>query len=76
MTDQGTIRADLVSGTVEFGGKVETFEVNRDYTYIAQHQAILAGENEILCTLNQGLDVMRMIDAAEAAAVGKIWVAA
>jgi len=76
LTDQGTIRADMVSCTVEFGGKIETFKVNRDDTYIAQHQAVLDGGNDILCTLDQGLDVMRMIDAAEVAAIDKIWVAA
>ncbi len=76
LTDRGTIRADLVSGTVDFDGDVETFSVERDDTYLAQHRAALVGGDDILCTLDQGLDVVRMIDAAEAAAGEKKWVAA
>ena len=76
LTDRGTIRADLVTGTVEFDGNTETFSAGRDDTYIAQHRGALNGEDGILCTLNQGLDVMRMIDAAEASVAEKKWVAA
>ena len=76
ITDRGTICADLVAGTVEFNGETETFTTERDDTYFAQHRAALAGGDDVLCTLDQGLDVMRMIDAAEAAANKQKWVAA
>ena len=76
LTDQGAIRADLVAGTVEFGGETQTFATERDDTYLAQHRAALAGGDDTLCTLDQGLDVVAMIDAAEAAANDKKWVAA
>ena len=76
LTDQGTLRADLVSGTVEFGGKTESFSTGGDDTYLAQHQAALAGKDEALCTLEQGLEVLNMIEAAETAASEKTWVTA
>jgi predicted dehydrogenase len=76
LTDRGTIRADLVSGTVEFDGETESFTIERDHAYIAQHQAAMAGDTETICTVMGGLDVMRMIGAAEAAAIDKKWVAA
>lgn len=76
LTDKGSIRADLVAGTVEFEGRTETFAVERDDTHIAQHMAVLTGEADILCNLGQGLQVMAMIDAAEAAAADGKWVTA
>ena len=76
MTDRGTIRADLVAGTVECDGNSETFTPGRDDSYIAQHRAVLNCEGDTLCTLDEGLDVMRMIDAAETSVAEKTWVAA
>ena len=76
MTDRGTIRADLVAGTLAFDDETEIFTPDRDDSYIAQHRAILEGGSDVLCTLDEGLDVMRMIEAAEAAALEKKWVAA
>ena len=76
LTDRGTIRADLVAGTLAFDDKTETFTPERDDTYIAQHKAVLNGEGDTLCTLDEGLDVMRMIDAAETSVAEKTWVAA
>jgi predicted dehydrogenase len=81
LTDQGSIRADLVKGTVEFTDetgkfKTETFECGRDDTYISLHRAALAGDDDFLCSLDQGLDVLRIIDAAETAAVERTWIAA
>jgi len=81
LTDQGSIRADLVKGTVEFANetgtfKTELFQCGRDDTYISQHSAAMAEDDDFLCTLDQGLDVLRFIDAAETAAVERIWIAA
>ena len=47
LTERGTVRCDLAAGTVEFEGRTESFSVQRDDTYIAQHKAILAGEADI-----------------------------
>lgn len=76
LTDKGSIRADLVAGTVEFDGNTETFKAEREDTFIAQHKAAMAGYDPAICTLAQGLDVVRMIDAAESAAESSRWIAA
>ena len=38
--------------------------------------AARAGKDEALCTLEQGLEVLSMIETAETAAVDKMWIAA
>jgi predicted dehydrogenase len=74
ITDKGSIHADLVRGTVEFDGNTDTLSIERDDTYLSQHKAAMDGDDEDLCTLEQGLDVLRLIDAAEVAATSANWV--
>lgn len=73
-TDAHTLRADLMAGTLEVDGELRRFEVGRDDTYVRQHQAVLASDESTLCSAEEGLEVVRLIDAAERAAAGKIWV--
>jgi predicted dehydrogenase len=73
-TDAHTLRADLMAGTLEVDGDLRRFEVGRDETYVRQHRAVLAGDGSTLCSAEEGLEVVRLIDAAERAAAGKIWV--
>ena len=75
LTDKGTLRADLVAGSVEFAGDTESFDVDRDHTFAAEHRAALAGGGD-LCTVDEGLAVVRMVEAAERAAAGHQWIAA
>ena len=74
LTDSGTVRLDLVAGTVEADGKTETFSVDRNDTYFAQHNAMIENIDDVICDLTEGLDVMRMINAAEDAARSGTWV--
>lgn len=73
-TDTHTLRADLMAGTLEIDGELRRFEVDRDETYVRQHQAVLTGDVSTLCSAEEGLEVVHLIDAAERAAAGKIWV--
>ncbi len=73
LTDQGSVRVDLVAGTITAGGETETFSVQRDDTYLAQHNAVLDDAGDV-CTLEEGLDVVGMIDAAETAARDRAWI--
>lgn len=75
-TDRYTIEADLARGTVRVNDDLETFGVNWDETYRSQHQALLNGRFDVLCTEAEGLDVMRMVEAAETSASKKCWVEA
>ncbi len=76
LTDCGSLHADLVRGTVEFADERETFASARDDTYLAQHRAVIAGDTDALCSIDEGLTVMGMIDAAETATVDGVWVGA
>lgn len=75
LTRQGTLYADVMTGTLELGGQVVAkVEVVRDHTYVAQHQAILGGAAGAACGLDEGLAVVAAISAAERAAANKEWV--
>lgn len=76
LTDAGSVRLDLVGNTVDAGAGAESFTVARDDTYLAQHTAMIAGDDSVICDIAEGLDVMRLIDAAESAAAAGTWVAA
>lgn len=74
LTDSGTVRLDLVTGTVEADGKTETFSIDRNDTYFAQHNDMINNVDDIICDVTEGLDVMRMINAVEDAAISGTWV--
>jgi len=73
-TNDLTIRADLIRGYLEINDMTYTFEVDRDLTYREQHIAILNGDWTCLCDAHQGLDVLKIIDAAEKSAQEGRWV--
>lgn len=73
-TDGHTIQADLFKGTLLIDKELEEFHYERDTTYRLQNGAILNGDYQHLCTLEQGLDVMHMIGAVEKAADEKVWI--
>jgi predicted dehydrogenase len=73
-TGEHTLLADLVAGTLTVNGKTETFRVERDYTYLAMHRAVLAGEFYKLCSPADGLDTLALLEAAELASTTKAWV--
>jgi predicted dehydrogenase len=75
-TDRHTIRADLVAGALSIDREVHAFTVERNDTYRAQHQAMLTGDDDRLCRLDEGLAVMNLIDAAEQASKTGEWVKA
>jgi predicted dehydrogenase len=75
-TKHGTIRADLIACTIDCNGERETFTCERDETYIAQHKAALKGDDDVLCSLDQGMAVLHLIDAVESAVADKKWIAA
>ncbi|MCS6765713.1 MAG: Gfo/Idh/MocA family oxidoreductase [Candidatus Protistobacter heckmanni] len=72
-TARYTIEADLIRNTLTVNEDVEVFSSERDQTYINMHMAVQAGEKNTLCSLEEGLDVLRLIDAAEDAAAHKTW---
>jgi predicted dehydrogenase len=72
-TDQHTLALDFGAGTFALDGVREAFVVARDDTYRDMHRAALAGVGDPLCTLDEGAEVVRLIDAAERAAGTRTW---
>lgn len=64
---------DLVNGSLMVNGKTEQIRIERDVTYRAQLEAFASDDASTLCTLEEGLDVVRFIDAAESAASRGAW---
>lgn len=73
-TTNHTIEADLVRGTITIDREIESFVIARDDTYRTMHEAILSGNTDTLCTLDEGTETLRLIAAAERAAKHGAWV--
>ncbi|KJS66613.1 MAG: oxidoreductase [Peptococcaceae bacterium BICA1-7] len=73
-TDNHTVKADLVNGILNVDRKSDFFEVERDFTYRAQHKALIEGDLEYVCTDREGIEVIKMIQAAEKSSELKEWV--
>lgn len=73
-TEEHSFEADLFANTLMIDGELETFEVERDYSYRELHKAILEGRTGSICTFAEGRAVMSIISAAERAARKGIWV--
>jgi predicted dehydrogenase len=74
-TAQHTIRVDLINNTLTIDGVQEVVTVARDDTYLAEHQAMLTENAEGLCTLENAIEVLATIEAAERAAESHTWIA-
>lgn len=74
LTDQGSVRLDLIAGSVETTTDTLKFSIHADDTYRSQHQAMLADDSSIICSFEEGLNVVRMIDASVVAAKTRTWV--
>lgn len=74
VAERHSYRLDLVAGVLEVDGVAQTFDVERDTTYAAQHRAALAGEWSTLCSLEDGQAVMTTIVSVERAAATGQWV--
>jgi len=73
-TAQKTFEVDFVAGRLMIDKEREEVSVGRDYTYRGMHVSIMQNNGETVCTLAEGLDVVRMIDAAERASREALWI--
>ena len=70
VAEDRSVAVDLIEGTVATawseGGSTERHGAARDEVLAAMHRALLAGEpDDRLCALDQGMAVVRLIDAIE-----------
>lgn len=73
-TSKHTIEADLIKGTITIDRGIESITVGRNDTYRAMHEAILTGNTGSPCTLEEGVEILRLVEAAELAAKNREWV--
>ena len=73
-TDAHTFEADFMSGQLLIDGKAEVYKVDRDHTYREMHRALLGVDTNTACTFAEGLEVVKMITAAERAVVEGTWI--
>ena len=73
-TDQNTYHLDLVKQEFKRDQEPATsFSLERDETFRSQHRDILENQGKSCCSLPEGLEVLRMIDAAENTAENQTW---
>lgn len=73
-TPDYTIEINLIGGTISVDGKVEMISVERDFSYVEMHQAYLYGNPGELCSVEEGLRLLDMIEGAELANRTSSWV--
>lgn len=64
---------DLVNGSLTINGEVTRVAPERDATYVSQLEAFVGDDISTLCTLAEGVDVVRYIDAAGNAITRGTW---
>jgi predicted dehydrogenase len=65
-TDRGTITVDLLTGELVVDGVAESVSDSRGESYRRQAAAILRGETSGLCTVDEALGVLKVIELVEA----------
>ncbi|MDT8903841.1 Gfo/Idh/MocA family protein [Anaeroselena agilis] len=73
-TDKHTIKADFINATLTIDDRSENYNITRDFTYIAQHKAVTGRDAVSTCPATGGVEVLKMIEAAEKAVQSKGWV--
>ena len=73
-TNQKSIHIDLIKNRLMVNNKQKTYEVNRDDTYRSQHELMLKGETQTLCSFKEAMDTLITIEAAEKAASSNTWI--
>jgi hypothetical protein len=73
-TEEHTFHLDLVKQEYKKNQEhVSSYSLDKDETYRNQHNDMLNNHGKLCCSLLEGLDVMRMIDATEKSAETETW---
>lgn len=74
-SESGSLHADLIEGTVLDRGTTSHLHVERNDTYRLMHQAIIHNPtDDRLCSMDQGVRVVELIDAIERANADRAWI--
>ncbi len=76
-TANHTFELDFPRGTLlrDRETLIEKLEVERDHPYSTMHRALLAGDDSVACSFEEGLRTLRLIDAARDSSTTAAWVA-
>jgi len=69
-----TIIVDLINNYIQVNEQIKKINIERNDTYTAQHEAVLAKKFQCLCTLDEGLKTVKLIETIKTAIQTKGWV--
>lgn len=73
-TADHTFEADLIRGTLTVDRETTRIDIDRDTTYRSMHNKLLRGSTEDVCSLDEGLATLRLVEAATHAASRLEWI--
>lgn len=73
-TNRSTVKVDLIQGSFQVNERIEKIGLAKGDTFRLEHQAVLKTNYDGLCTFADGMEVQRMITAAEKASRNKVWI--
>ncbi len=73
-TAQNSIKIDLIVGSFQLNQEMTQEESERNSTYRAQHEAVISQSKDSLCSLEEGMNQVRLIHLAEQAVKEEGWI--
>lgn len=69
-----SVKADLIGNTLDVNGEITRYSSERNLSYTVQHREILEGSRSDACTFTEGINILKLIHAAEEASKCGTWV--
>ncbi len=66
-TNEDTYEVDLIKGNISINGNIKTFLSEKNITYKEMHNAIIKSKHHNLCTFEDGLRTIKLIEKIEKA---------
>lgn len=73
-TDQSTYRGDLLNSEVIVNGVAQKFNYDKDTTHHAFFKDFTNGKIDSFCNFDQGMHIVRIIDASERSSLNNQWI--
>ena len=70
----GTLHLDFIGNRLIHNGAEQPFQVERNDLFRAMHLSVFGGESKEACTLDEALDTVELIEAAERSSKEHTWV--
>jgi len=72
-TEDHFYKVDFIQNTFQKDRDISSFPKDSNYTYRAQHQALINGHFDQLCSFDSGLAIVRLIEASEQSVKETLW---